>query len=137
MHVFFFNISWNRTREFLWQEGHTAYAEKADAEAEVLAILDLYAQVYQDLLAVPVVKGEYAHSTSDILILLKRIGTKLNSKCIKKSKRRMLRSMTILEYSIYTWKSDLKKLLEITKALRRCYQISLSSTLPHLGDIVT
>ncbi|TPP58441.1 Glutamyl tRNA synthetase cytoplasmic [Fasciola gigantica] len=46
-----------RTREFLWQEGHTAYAEKPDAEAEVLAILDLYAQVYQDLLAVPVIKG--------------------------------------------------------------------------------
>ncbi|OON13356.1 proline--tRNA ligase [Opisthorchis viverrini] len=46
-----------RTREFLWQEGHTAFAEKADAEAEVLTILDLYAEVYQDLLAVPVVRG--------------------------------------------------------------------------------
>ncbi|KAF8562098.1 hypothetical protein P879_08103 [Paragonimus westermani] len=46
-----------RTREFLWQEGHTAYAEKADAEAEVLEILDLYAEVYQGLLAVPVIKG--------------------------------------------------------------------------------
>ncbi|KAF6776470.1 hypothetical protein AHF37_03743 [Paragonimus kellicotti] len=46
-----------RTREFLWQEGHTAYADKADAEAEVLEILDLYAEVYQDLLAVPVIKG--------------------------------------------------------------------------------
>lgn len=28
-----------RTREFLWQEGHTAYEKKADAEVEVLAIL--------------------------------------------------------------------------------------------------
>ncbi|TNN13215.1 Bifunctional glutamate/proline--tRNA ligase [Schistosoma japonicum] len=46
-----------RTREFLWQEGHTAFAEKADAEAEVRAILDLYADVYKNLLAVPVVKG--------------------------------------------------------------------------------
>ncbi|CAL8072525.1 unnamed protein product [Calicophoron daubneyi] len=46
-----------RTREFLWQEGHTAYADKADAEAEVLRILDLYADVYEDLLAVPVIKG--------------------------------------------------------------------------------
>ncbi|CAH8864561.1 unnamed protein product [Trichobilharzia szidati] len=46
-----------RTREFLWQEGHTAYAEKADAEAEVRVILDLYAEVYEYLLAVPVVKG--------------------------------------------------------------------------------
>lgn len=46
-----------RTREFLWQEGHTAYAAKDDAEAEVKQILDLYAQVYTDLLAIPVVKG--------------------------------------------------------------------------------
>ncbi|XP_011063777.1 PREDICTED: bifunctional glutamate/proline--tRNA ligase [Acromyrmex echinatior] len=46
-----------RTREFLWQEGHTAFATKAEAEAEVLMILDLYARVYEDLLAVPVIKG--------------------------------------------------------------------------------
>lgn len=48
-----------RTREFLWQEGHTAYAAKADAEAEVLTILDLYRSVYHDLLAVPCIRGEY------------------------------------------------------------------------------
>uniref|UniRef100_A0A7E4VYA5 proline--tRNA ligase n=1 Tax=Panagrellus redivivus TaxID=6233 RepID=A0A7E4VYA5_PANRE len=46
-----------RTREFLWQEGHTAYHLAADAEKEVFAILDLYAAVYTDLLAIPVVKG--------------------------------------------------------------------------------
>lgn len=46
-----------RTREFLWQEGHTAFASKSDADKEVLDILDLYAQVYTDLLAIPVVKG--------------------------------------------------------------------------------
>nr|CDS31147.1 glutamyl tRNA synthetase cytoplasmic [Hymenolepis microstoma] len=46
-----------RTREFLWQEGHTAYAVKADAEAEVLSILDLYRAVYHDLLAVPCIRG--------------------------------------------------------------------------------
>lgn len=46
-----------RTREFLWQEGHTAFATKAEADKEVLEILDLYAQVYTDLLAIPVVKG--------------------------------------------------------------------------------
>ena len=47
-----------RTREFLWQEGHTAYAEKADAEAEVLQILDLYRDVYQNHLAIPCIRGE-------------------------------------------------------------------------------
>ena len=46
-----------RTREFLWQEGHTAYADRPSAETEVLQILDLYTAVYQDLLAVPVVRG--------------------------------------------------------------------------------
>ncbi|KAK6029339.1 proline--tRNA ligase [Ostertagia ostertagi] len=46
-----------RTREFLWQEGHTAFANPDDAIQEVFQILDLYAGVYTDLLAIPVVKG--------------------------------------------------------------------------------
>lgn len=46
-----------RTREFLWQEGHTAFATKEEADTEVLQILDLYARVYEEVLAVPVIKG--------------------------------------------------------------------------------
>ncbi|XP_021340016.1 bifunctional glutamate/proline--tRNA ligase-like, partial [Mizuhopecten yessoensis] len=46
-----------RTREFLWQEGHTAYANRKDAEEEVFTILELYARVYEELLAIPVVRG--------------------------------------------------------------------------------
>lgn len=46
-----------RTREFLWQEGHTAHLTKEAAEEEVMQILDFYAGVYEELLAVPVVKG--------------------------------------------------------------------------------
>ena len=46
-----------RTREFLWQEGHSAFATQEEADEEVLDILDLYARVYEELLAVPVVKG--------------------------------------------------------------------------------
>ncbi|XP_065562839.1 bifunctional glutamate/proline--tRNA ligase-like [Artemia franciscana] len=46
-----------RTREFLWQEGHTAFETREEAESEVFAILDLYATIYTDLLAVPVIKG--------------------------------------------------------------------------------
>ena len=46
-----------RTREFLWQEGHTAFLTKEEAEEEVLQILDFYADIYKELLAVPVVKG--------------------------------------------------------------------------------
>lgn len=47
-----------RTREFLWQEGHTAHFTKEAAGEEVLQILDWYAAVYNDLLAVPVIKGQ-------------------------------------------------------------------------------
>lgn len=46
-----------RSREFLWQEGHTAFASKEESDEEVLTILDLYRSVYEDLLAVPVIKG--------------------------------------------------------------------------------
>eukprot|EP01084_Bolivina_argentea_P241711 405686_1 len=46
-----------RTREFLWQEGHSAFETKAEADEEVRAILDIYARVYEELLAVPVIQG--------------------------------------------------------------------------------
>jgi len=47
-----------RSREFLWQEGHSAFATKEEADEEVRQILQLYASVYQELLAVPVVMGK-------------------------------------------------------------------------------
>ncbi|KAJ3532352.1 hypothetical protein NM208_g8479 [Fusarium decemcellulare] len=46
-----------RTREFLWQEGHTAHLTEEEAGKEVLEILELYAKIYEELLAVPVVRG--------------------------------------------------------------------------------
>jgi len=46
-----------RSREFLWQEGHTAHATKKACDEEVRTILDLYRQVYEDMLAVPVIPG--------------------------------------------------------------------------------
>ncbi|XP_030233255.1 bifunctional glutamate/proline--tRNA ligase isoform X4 [Gadus morhua] len=46
-----------RTREFLWQEGHTAFATREEAVVEVMEILELYARVYEELLAIPVVRG--------------------------------------------------------------------------------
>jgi bifunctional glutamyl/prolyl-tRNA synthetase len=46
-----------RTREFLWQEGHSAWANRDEAIREVYTMLDHYASVYEYLLAVPVVKG--------------------------------------------------------------------------------
>ncbi|KAF8136969.1 hypothetical protein EV363DRAFT_1394553 [Boletus edulis] len=46
-----------RTREYLWQEGHTAHLTKAEADKEVLEILELYRRVYEELLAVPMIKG--------------------------------------------------------------------------------
>ncbi|KAI9773988.1 MAG: hypothetical protein M1839_001939 [Geoglossum umbratile] len=46
-----------RTREFLWQEGHTAHLTMDAANEEVLQILEYYAGVYEELLAVPVIRG--------------------------------------------------------------------------------
>ena len=46
-----------RTSEFLWQEGHTAHATHDEAAAEVLRILDVYAEVAEGVMAVPVIKG--------------------------------------------------------------------------------
>ncbi|KAI5866708.1 proline-tRNA ligase-like protein [Durotheca rogersii] len=47
-----------RAREFLWQEGHTAHLTEELAGEEVLQILEYYAGVYEQLLAVPVVRGK-------------------------------------------------------------------------------
>jgi prolyl-tRNA synthetase len=46
-----------RTTEFLWQEGHTAHATHAEAVEEVLRILNIYAEVAEDVMAMPVIKG--------------------------------------------------------------------------------
>jgi prolyl-tRNA synthetase len=47
-----------RTTEFLWQEGHTAHADEADAMRETLLSLDTYARVAREVAAMPVVDGE-------------------------------------------------------------------------------
>src|SRR6202049_2927778 len=46
-----------RTTEFLWQEGHTAHATHEESLAEVLKILDVYAEVAENIMAMPVIKG--------------------------------------------------------------------------------
>ncbi|CAI7657842.1 unnamed protein product [Penicillium discolor] len=46
-----------RSREFYWQEGHTAHLTPESAEQEALEVLDLYGAIYRDLLAIPVVPG--------------------------------------------------------------------------------
>ena len=46
-----------RTKEFLWQEGHTAHATTEDAWAETATRLGQYARLYEEVLAIPVLKG--------------------------------------------------------------------------------
>ncbi|MGQ9551139.1 MAG: proline--tRNA ligase [Candidatus Bathycorpusculaceae bacterium] len=46
-----------RTREFLWQEGHTAHATKEEADMEVMEILNHYKDVMESYLAIPVLAG--------------------------------------------------------------------------------
>ena len=51
-----------RTTEFLWQEGHTAHETEAEAREETLRMLDVYADFAENVLALPVVKGEKTES---------------------------------------------------------------------------
>jgi prolyl-tRNA synthetase, family I len=46
-----------RSREFLWQEGHTAHATAEEAEARTIQMLNVYADFCADSLAIPVIKG--------------------------------------------------------------------------------
>jgi prolyl-tRNA synthetase len=47
-----------RTREFLWQEGHTVHATKQEADQEVMEILNAYKDVMENYLAIPVLAGK-------------------------------------------------------------------------------
>ena len=46
-----------RTSEFIWQEGHTAHATADEAKAEVAQMLEVYREVAEDVLAIPVLTG--------------------------------------------------------------------------------
>jgi prolyl-tRNA synthetase len=47
-----------RSLEFLWQEGHTAHATEEEAREETIKMLNVYAQFCEEVLAIPVVKGQ-------------------------------------------------------------------------------
>jgi prolyl-tRNA synthetase len=46
-----------RTSEFLWQEGHTAHATAQEAQERTAMMLDVYARMAEEFLAIPVIKG--------------------------------------------------------------------------------
>ncbi len=46
-----------RSREFLWQEGHSVFESKEEADEEVKKILDFYEKTYKEMYAIPVIKG--------------------------------------------------------------------------------
>ena len=47
-----------RTREFLWQEGHTVHATAKEAEEETLRMLEVYKNFFEEYLAIPVITGK-------------------------------------------------------------------------------
>ncbi len=47
-----------RTTEFLWQEGHTVHSSSEEANQQTRDILDLYAEFAENVMAMPVIKGE-------------------------------------------------------------------------------
>lgn len=46
-----------RTREFLWQEGHTVHETAQEAEEETIRMLNIYKKFYEEYLAIPVIAG--------------------------------------------------------------------------------
>ncbi|HYI44400.1 MAG TPA: proline--tRNA ligase, partial [Actinomycetota bacterium] len=51
-----------RTSEFYWQEGHTAHATRQEAWDEALQMLEIYREVAEDVLAIPVLRGRKSES---------------------------------------------------------------------------
>lgn len=47
-----------RSREFLWQEGHTIHANKEEAEKETNQMMEVYYRFHHDVLAIPSIKGK-------------------------------------------------------------------------------
>ena len=47
-----------RSREFLWQEGHTAHATAEEAEERTIQMLNVYADFLEEFCAIPVIKGK-------------------------------------------------------------------------------
>ena len=47
-----------RTSEFLWQEGHTAHEDEADARRETMQMLEVYKDFAENFLAIPVIAGQ-------------------------------------------------------------------------------
>ena len=64
-----------RTAEFLWQEGHTAHATEGEAREEVSRMLDVYADVAENVMGVPVVRG---HKTEG-----ERFAGAIDTQCIE------------------------------------------------------
>ncbi|WP_137283614.1 proline--tRNA ligase [Halorussus salinisoli] len=67
-----------RTKEFLWQEGHTAHESEDEAWDETMTRLDQYENLYEDVLAIPVLRGRKpehdkfpgAHTTTTVEALM-------------------------------------------------------------------
>ena len=51
-----------RSREFLWQEGHTIHETEKEAKERTMMMLEVYADVIENLLAIPVLKGKKTES---------------------------------------------------------------------------
>ena len=52
-------VRWEKpTREFLWQEGHTAHATAEEAQERTIQMLNVYADFCEEVLAIPVIRGQ-------------------------------------------------------------------------------
>ncbi|RJE26798.1 prolyl-tRNA synthetase [Aspergillus sclerotialis] len=92
-----------RDREFLQQEAHTAHLTQQDASYEIQEVIDFYVSLYQDILAVPVLKGRKSRRNSkaddiDNTIIMAYIPT--TGKCIDGAVARGLGQKINMEHKI-------------------------------------
>lgn len=135
-----------RTREFLWQvfilfilqEGHSAYATKEEADNEVLEILDYYASVYEELLAVPVIKGRKSEKekfagglyTTTVEAFIPTNGRAIQgatSHCLGQNFAKMFNitflddDKSIIKFIYFSYKNSMAKQLGFNNTYNWCY----------------
>ncbi|CAA7020562.1 unnamed protein product [Microthlaspi erraticum] len=56
-----------KSREILWQEGHSAFATREEAYLDVKNVMDIYCRIYEEFLAIPVLTGRKSEDDSGLL----------------------------------------------------------------------
>uniref|UniRef100_A0A1J3DJI3 proline--tRNA ligase n=1 Tax=Noccaea caerulescens TaxID=107243 RepID=A0A1J3DJI3_NOCCA len=76
-------IPFIRSREFLWQEGHSAFATRKEAYLEVNNVVDIYCRIYEELLAIPVLTGRKSEDDSGLFSSTLQVFIPETGRCVQ------------------------------------------------------